>query len=75
MLADILIPLIKKNWMAFVYFTPVLFVVLYLLKEWRAAYGFNNLGQTVAAPFGYERKTLPYNKENCARTKFLDGKS
>ncbi|CDO92881.1 unnamed protein product [Kluyveromyces dobzhanskii CBS 2104] len=75
MLAEILISFIKKNWVTCVYVIPFLSVAVYLLGEWRAAYGFNNLGKTVAAPFGYGRKTLHYNSSNCARAKFLDGKN
>lgn len=74
MLADIVVPLIERNWVACIYSIPIFSVVLYLLREWRAAYGFNNLGKTVAVAVGYEREKLSYNQENCARTKFLDGK-
>lgn len=74
MIINILVQFIEKNWLSFIYSLPLFSLFLYLLIEWKAAYGLNNLGKIVAVPVGQERKVVNYNKENCARAKFLEGK-
>lgn len=49
-------------------------MLVYVAKECKSAYGFNNLGQTIIVQVDKQKRPVPYNMCDCSKDKFLRGK-